>query len=217
MLRLSCILVLIGISAFGAPPSASAADDAGFVPLFDGKTLAGWTVHAEKPVAEDQWSFKDGILTAKPGISWLGTNKEYGNFVLRLEWRLPTNGNSGVFVHVPPLKPGEQPHVKGIEVQVLDDQGSEYVDKIKPWQFSGSIYGVVPAANADYHGPGEWNRYEITCRGDKLTVVYNGRQVAEANVADESELKDRPRKGAIGLQNHGTAVEFRNVEVKVLD
>jgi hypothetical protein len=174
-------------------------------------------VNAQKPVTPDQWTIKDGVISAKPGWSWLGTTKPYGNFILRLEWRIPANGNSGVFVHVPELKSGEHPHEKGIEIQVLDNGGTEFAGKIKSWQHCGSIYGVVAATGDDYRGPGEWNRYEITARGDQLSVVFNGRKVAEANVAEEAALKDRPRTGFIGLQNHGTAVEFRNVEIKVLD
>ena len=192
------------------------AADEGFTPLFDGKSLTGWKVHADKPVPEDQWSVKDGLLTAKVGTSWLSTTEEYGNFVLRLEWRLPANGNSGVFIRVPELKAGEHPHIQGIEVQVLDDKGSEFAGKLKPWQYTGSIYGAVPATNSTYKGPGEWNAYEITCQGDRITVVMNGKPVAEADMAKDETLNSRPRKGFVGLQNHGTAVEYRNIRLKPL-
>jgi hypothetical protein len=136
--------------------------------------------------------------------------------VLRVEWRVPANGNSGVFLRVPDLKAGEQPHMKGIEVQVLDDKGPEYAGKLKPWQYTGSIYGAAPAENSTYKGPGEWNSYEITCRGEKIEVAMNGSKVAAADASQLDVLKDRPRRGHIGLQNHGTGVEFRKVEIKVL-
>jgi hypothetical protein len=141
----------------------------------------------------------------------------YGDFTLRLEWRVPENGNSGVFIHVPDLKPGEQHYVQGIEIQVLDDAGPEFKGKLQPWQYAGSNYGAVAAENSGYKGKGEWNRFEITCRGPSIEVVMNGHKVAVADVEKIETLKTRPRRGYIGLQNHGTPVEYRNIEIKVLE
>ena len=203
----------------GLPLFAAAQDKPGeFQPLFDGKTLDGWVVKGEpgKEGPQDEWLVKDGLLTVNPGHSWLSTKEMYGDFVLRLAWRVPVNGNSGVFLRVPDLKPGEQPYVQGIEIQVLDDQGPEYTGKLKPWQYAGSIYGVVPAENTGYKGPGQWNTLEITCRGETIEVVMNGNKAAAADVTKLAELKDRPRRGYIGLQNHGTGVEYRGIEIKVL-
>jgi hypothetical protein len=118
---------------------------------------------------------------------------------------------------VPDVETDTLPTFTGMEIQVLDDDGPQYKGKLKPWQYSGSIYGVVPAGKRVYKGAGEWNRFEITCKGDRVTVVFNGEKVAEADMAKEPELAKRPRKGFIGLQNHGSAVEYRNVEIKVLD
>src|SRR5262245_44536489 len=132
---------------FAALPLLASAHDkpAGFQPLFDGQSLSGWVVKGEagKEAPKDEWLAKDGVLSAKAGHSWLSTAKTYGDFVLRLEWRVPENGNSGVFLRVPILKASEQPHVKGIEIQVLDDQGPQYLGKLQPWQYAGSIYGAV--------------------------------------------------------------------------
>ena len=203
------------------PLCAIAQDKAGeFQPLFDGKSLAGWTVKGEPNQAapEGEWSVKDGVLAAKPGHSWLSTEKMYGDFVLKLEWRVPENGNSGVFLRVPDLKPGQQPYVEGIEIQVLDDAGPEYKGKLKPWQYAGSIYGAVPAENSGYKGKGEWNKLEITCRGASIEVVMNGNKVAAADFDKIETMATRlPRRGYIGLQNHGTPVEYRNVVLRVLD
>ncbi len=201
------------------PIVAAAQEEPGdFRPLFDGKSLAGWVVKGVpgKEAPQDEWLVKDGLLTVQPGHSWLSTKEVYGDFILRLEWRVPVNGNSGVFIHVPDLKPGEQPYVKGIEIQVLDDKGPEYAGKLKAWQYAGSIYGAVAAENTGYKGAGEWNSLGITCRGDSIEVVMNGNKAAAADVTKFAELKDRPRRGYIGLQNHGTGVEYRNVEIKVL-
>jgi hypothetical protein len=202
-------------------PLLAAAQDklAEFQPLFDGKSLDGWVVKGEpgQEAPKDEWLVKDGILTIKPGHSWLSTREMYSDFVLRLQWRVPENGNSGVFLRVPDLKPGEQPYVQGIEIQVLDDKGPEYAGKLKAWQYAGSIYGAVAAENTSYKGAGEWNSLEITCRGDTIEVAMNGNRAATADVTKFAELKDRPRRGYLGLQNHGTRVEYRQVEIKVLE
>lgn len=214
-------LVAVGLFMAGlmlAINTLPAAEEPGFVQLFDGKTLEGWTVKSDKPnPPEGEWLVKDGLLTAKSGHSWLSTKEAYGDFVLKLEWRVPVNGNSGVFVHVPDLKVGEHPHVKGIEIQILDNDGPEFKGKLQPYQYTASIYGAVPATNSTYKGAGEWNEYEITNKGNLLTVVMNGKKVAEADVEMFDSLKTRPRKGYLGLQNHGTAVDFRNIRVKALD
>jgi hypothetical protein len=68
-----------------------------------------------------------------------------------------------------------------------------------------------------YRGAGEWNRYEITCKGNLVTVVFNGEKVAEGDMSKFPELDKRPRRGFIGLQNHSTGVEYRNIHIKVLD
>ncbi|QDU28164.1 hypothetical protein ETAA8_32640 [Anatilimnocola aggregata] len=188
----------------------------GFTPLFDGKSLAGWKVMAEKNSKPDEWTVVNGVLTAKAGNSWLATEKQYGDYVLKLEWRVPENGNSGIFIRVPELKEGERPWIQGIEIQVLDDRGPIYMGKLKPWQYSGSIYGAVAADQSEFAGAGKWNAYEITCRGDLITVVLNGKKITEGDMSKLEELKTRPRVGFIGLQNHGTDVEYRNLRIKEL-
>lgn len=210
MIRFSCLALILSV------PAAARAEDEGFVPLFDGKSLEGWVVKAEKADEEKTWSVKDGVLTAVPGANWLSTRETYGDFILRLEWRVQANGNSGVFVHVPDLKPGEHPHEKGIEIQILDDKGDEYAGKLKSWQYTGSIYGAVAAENSTYKGAGEWNSYEIKCHGPVIEVSMNGKPVARGDVEQLEVLKSRPRTGYIGLQNHGTPVEYRNIRVKRL-
>jgi hypothetical protein len=200
------------LSCFTLVALAAAEDD--FRPLFDGKTLAGWTVVAEKPGPKDEWSWRDGVLVAQPASSWLKSDAQFGDFVLELEFRVPVNGNSGVFLRVPDLKDGEYPWTHGMEIQILDDGGSEYKGKLKDWQYTGSIYGVVPAKNSTFKGPGEWHRLRIACLGDLIEVALNGTTVSRADMSAEEPLKSRPRIGYLGLQNHGTGVEFRNIRIK---
>jgi hypothetical protein len=198
-------------------PAAAYTGDDGFVPLFNGKDLTGWEVREFRDGDKEKWSAQDGVLTAKPGSGWIGTTKMYGDFALRLEWRIPVNGNSGVFLRVPDVKTKTSPSQLGMEIQVLDDTGPAYKGKLKDWQYSGSLYGFVPASKSVYKGAGQWNRYEITCKGDRVTVVFNGETVVDADVSKFPELAKRPRRGFIGLQNHSTGVEYRDIRIKVLD
>jgi hypothetical protein len=192
---------------------AARAGEPAFLPLFNGKDLDGW--HARGGGKLESWSVKDGILTAKAGGGWLATKGTYGDFILRAEWRLPKNGNSGVFLRVPDLDTKVSPSQTAMEIQILDDTGPSYT-KLKPYQYCGSLYGFVPRSKAVYR-PGEWNRYEITCQGNRVVVVFNDEKVVDADIAQFPDLRKRPRRGFIGLQNHGSAVEFRKVEIKVLD
>lgn len=210
----------IAIILFLATTAIGRADDkpGGFEPLFNGKDLTGWELKQSKGTAEDFWSVKEGgILSAKAGTGWLSTTKEYGDFVLRVEWRIQAGGNSGVFLRVPGVKEGFSPSQTGMEIQILDDDSDKYKGKLKPSQYSGSIYTFVACAKPVFKGAGEWNKYVLTCQGDKITVEYNGEKVVEADIAQIEGLAKRPRKGLIGLQNHGSPVEFKNVEIKVLE
>jgi hypothetical protein len=202
---------------FLAVSTVRADEPSGFTPLFNGKDLTGWELKQSKGDIKDCWTVKDGILTCKAGTGWIGTDKQYGNFVLRVEWRIQEGGNSGVFLRVPGVKEGFSPSQTGMEIQILDDNSDKYKGKLKPYQFSGSIYTFVPCAKPVYKGVNTWNAFEITCKADKVTVVYNGEKVAEADMNTSAEFAKRPHKGLIGLQNHGSAVEFRKVEIKVLD
>ena len=205
---------LAAVAAVGLVAGVGGAADDKFVPLFNGKDLTGWEVKEGKP---EYWTVKDGILTCKAGSGWLGTKATYGDFVLRLEWRIPEGGNSGVFLRVPGPVPKMSPSQTGVEIQILDDNSPRYKGKIKPYQYSGSIYTFVAPSKEMFKGAGQWNRYEITCKGDVITVVYNGEQVSQADASKLPALAKRPKKGYIGLQNHGSGVEFRNIEIKVLE
>jgi hypothetical protein len=189
----------------------------GFTALFDGKTLTGWKTNEGGKL--EAWGVdKDtGVIFLKGGGGgWLMTEKEYGDFELRLEFKVPKRGNSGVALRSP-LK-GDPAYV-GMEIQILDDAGHTGLQK---WQQTGSIYGVVPPSKLATKPVGEWNKYRITCKGRQVTVELNGEKVVDANLDDykEKHAKAHPgilrEKGHIGLQEHGGRVEFRNLFVKEL-
>jgi hypothetical protein len=188
----------------------------GFKTLFDGKTLTGWKVLHGKM---ESWSVdKDhGVMFVKGGGGgWLMTEKEYGDFELRLEFKVPKGGNSGVALRSP--MEGD-PAYTGMEIQILDDPS--YKD-LKVWQHTGSIYNVVPSSKLATKPVGEWNKYRITCKGRQVTVELNGEKVVDANLDDykEKHAKAHPgilrEKGHVGLQEHGGKVEFRNLFIKEL-
>lgn len=188
----------------------------GFVSLFNGKDLSGWQ-GMEGPTIN--WEVKDGILscTGKQGSHWLSTKKEFSNFDLRLEYKIPTDGNSGVFIRAP--KEGN-PWVAGLEIQVLDDYGPKWKD-LKPDQFTGAVYAVLAPSERATKKAGEWQTMRIRCSDSKCRVWVNGKQIIKADLAKLAEkTKNVPglnrTGGFIGLQNHSSPVFYRNIRVKEL-
>lgn len=176
----------------------------GFVPLFNGKDLAGWHIMGTKA-----WIVENGVLvcTGKGG-GWLRSAEQYEDFVLRLEYNISKGGNSGIFIRA---SDRGNPAYTGMEVQILDSH------KRRPTtSTAGAIYGAVAPSKEASKPAGEWNEVEITCKGPIVIVVLNGEKIVEVNMDEHPQLKGRLRKGYIGLQNHGTRVEFRNIRIKLL-
>lgn len=190
----------------------------GFTPLFDGTTLKGWRlVRGRGPgyIVEN-----GGIVCPEDGGGNLFTEKEYTDFVLRLEWRLWEGGNNGIGIRAP--LEGDAAYV-GMEIQVLDDESPKYKGRLKPTQYTGSIYDVFPSKTGHVKRDGAWNTYEITASGPRVHIVLNGVTVMDedlSRVTDEAILKRHPglrrRGGHIGFLGHGTRVEFRNIRLKEL-
>ncbi len=202
-----------------AAPLARGQNEAGFVPLFDGKSLKGWTlVHGRGPgyIVED-----GSIVCPVQGGGNLFTEKEYSNFVLRLEWRLSEGGNNGIGIRAP--LEGDAAYA-GMEIQVLDDEADVYQKmKLKPTQYTGSVYDVFPARRGFVRRNGAWNEEEIRAEGRRIKVTLNGHVVTDVNLDDAKDpavLKKHPglarSAGHIGFLGHGTRVEFRNIRVREL-
>jgi hypothetical protein len=165
---------------------------------------------------EDVWSVKDGVLhcTGQP-VGYLLTKKnDFENYVLTLEWRWPgKGGNNGVLVHVTePGALGIWP--KSLEVQLGSGDAGDF------WVIGTTLKIENPAGRIEDRRHknltdksekplGEWNKMEITCRSDTITVKINGELVNEATKLSQS-------KGAIALQSEGTPIEFRNIKLKKL-
>ena len=200
-----------------ATPAPEAKPDAeGFVSLFNGKDLTGWTG------AVAGYTVENGVIACiKEKGGNLMTEKEYADFVLRFKFKLPPGGNNGVGLRAPVS--GDAAY-KGMEIQVLDDTADVYKN-LQPYQYHGSIYGVVPAKRGHLKPVGEWNEQEITARGRQITVKLNGTVIVDADIEKAStpetmDHKPHPglknAKGHIGFLGHGSRVEFRNIRIKEL-
>ena len=216
---LPAVAALVLFSLVATAKDDAPADEQGFVSIFNGKDLTGWT-YGGKEKAGKGYQVQDGVLfcTEHDGGK-LMTEKEYGDFVLRFEFKLEPNSNNGIGIRAP--LEGDAAY-NGMEIQVLDDNGSDY-KKLRPAQYHGSIYDVVPAKRGALKPAGEWNTEEITARGRRIAVKLNGTTIVDANlddVKDPAVLKKHPglarKSGHIGLLGHGTRVEFRNLRVKEL-
>lgn len=210
-MRPLAILALVSL-----PAILSAQTKDGFVPLFNGN-LEGWEVRGVRDRDKEKWTVKDELVVAEPGSGWIGTKKMYGDFILKLEWRIQAGGNSGVFLRVPDVKSKESPSYLGFEVQILDNNAPQYKGKLKPYQYCGGLYHFQGVSKDVFKGAGEWNAYEITCKGNAIRVVFNGEKVIDADTSKDPVMAKRPTRGFIGLQNHGTGVEFKNVMLKSLE
>jgi len=206
---LAPILFLCVAGAMSAEP--------GFQQLFDGQSLKGWTLVGGKGPG---YVVKDGILVCPAdGGGNLFTEKEYSDFIFRFEFRLTAGANNGVGIRAP--LEGDAAY-KGMEIQILDNTAPRYAH-LRPAQYQGSIYDVVPAKRGFLKPVGEWNQEEIRAQGRHIRVTLNGTIIVDANLADITDpevLKKHPglarTSGHIGFLGHGTRVEFRNIRVKQL-
>lgn len=208
------------LSASAKPPVATksetpSADDAGFVPLFNEKDLAGWIGDTKGYVPED------GKIVCRPGGN-LYTEKEYANFIFRFEFKLTPGANNGLGIRTPAK--GDSAYA-GMELQILDDTADKY-KTLHDYQFHGSIYGIVAAKRGHQKPVGEWNYQEVIADGPKIKITLNGTVIVDADLsqvkqaANMHDLKKHPglhnEKGHIGFLGHGSVVEFRNIRIKEL-
>ena len=164
--------------------SLVAADDpeAGFVPMFDGRTLKHWILVFQNGPG---YLAKDGkiICPACPADCTLFTDKEYSNFVFRFEFRMEPRGDNGIAIRS--AIEGD-PAYKAMEIQILDNEHPFYAD-VKPAQHHGSIYDVFPARTGFLKKVGdvannEWNEEEITANGRRISIRLNGTVILDADL-----------------------------------
>lgn len=191
-------------------------DAEGFTPIFNGKDLSGWTGWKRGYVVED------GAIVCKEASLNLLTKREYGDFVLRFEFKLTPAANNGIGIRVPLKGHASE---DGMEIQVLDEDHPDYKD-IHDYQVHGSVYGLVPAKRGHLKPTGEWNQQEIRAEGSHITVVLNGETIVDTDLAEvlkQPTLDGKEHPGArrtsghIGFLGHGDIVYYRNLRIKAAD
>lgn len=210
---------VVAATAFAERVEASAT----WVDLFNGRDLTGWTGDVDGYVAEDN------KLVCKKGGKNLRTQESYSDFVFQFEFKLEESGNNGVGIRVP--KDGH-PAKDGMEIQILDHDGARYsgdavmangktrkLSWLKPWQYHGSIYGIVPSRTGYLKPVGQWNSETIMAIDDHIIVIVNGAVVVDAfldqttPVDGGSHPSMKNKSGHLVLAGHNDRVEFRNLRV----
>lgn len=188
----------------------------GFKLLFNGKNLDNWVGN------KVDYSAEGGLLLVDPKEGDHGnlyTEKEYSDFIFRFEFQLTPAANNGIGIHAP--LDGDAAYV-GKEIQILDNTAEIYKD-LQPYQYHGSVYGVIPAKREFLKPLGEWNSEEIWVKGDDIKVTLNGTLIVDGNMKTASKKgtidhKEHPgllrHTGHIGFLGHGSPLKFRNVRVK---
>jgi HEAT repeat protein len=190
----------------------------GFVALFNGMNLNNWVGNKESYVVED------GNIVVKPDNGSGGnllTEKEYADFIFRFEFQLTPGANNGLGIRTPLT--GDAAY-SGMELQILDNRAPVYAN-LEPYQYHGSVYGVIPAKR-EYQNPvGEWNYQEVIVKGTRITVILNGTTIVDGDIAGPRDngtmdKKDHPglknKSGHIGFLGHGSELKFRNIRIKDL-
>lgn len=187
-----------------------------FQPIFNGTDFTGWA----GPV--DEYEIVDGALRCKEGKGGtLHTERAYGDFRVRFEFRLPPGGNNGLAIRYPGS--GDTAYLGMCELQVLDSEHPKYAS-LDPRQYHGSAYGMVAAARGYLRPTGQWNFQEVTVRGSKLQVELNGNLILDTDLAGVSAfMNDSPHPGKdrttghFGFAGHNDPVEFRKVVLQELE
>lgn len=192
--------------------------------LFDGESLDQWRSYRRDHV-NDGWGVENGCLTRLGRGGDLISREQFGDFELKLDWRISDSGNSGIFVRGD--ETGRSIHHTGYEMQVLDNAGHR--DAKVPSHRAGALYDMIAPAHDTTRPAGDWNAVHIIARGPRVEFRLNGRRTAAfeqgserwKNLYKQSKFTDRPGygtllKGHIGLQDHWDKVWFRNIRIREL-
>lgn len=188
----------------------------GFSLLFDGTNINQWTGN------KAGYLIQEGALVVNPENGSGGnlyTNEEYSDFIYRFDFQLTPGANNGIGIHAP--LEGDAAYL-GMEVQVLDSEHPMYAE-LQPYQYHGSVYGVIPAKRGFLKPTGEWNNEEIIVKGTNIKVTLNGNVIVDGDYALASkngtiDHKMHPgllnKTGHIGFLGHGDIVRYQNMRIK---
>ena len=198
LLTASAIILIL---AAGVVAQAPKPDDKGWINLFNGKDLSGW--HLRKADGPNGWTVKDGVYINTPKSTDIQTDAEFYSFQLHVEFKCEPHTNSGVYMR------------DKYEVQIFDSFGKQPDDSD-----CGALYKRIPPAVNASKPPGEWQTFDITFIGRRLTVIHNGKTVLDKvdvgpkGTGAASSRDDGP--GPLRLQGDHEAVSFRKVRIRTL-
>ena len=212
MTRVRHVSLFVIFAVLGAA-NVSRAEE-GWTTILSGDDLTqNWTTTGN-------WALKDGVVTLTPregekGWSrfdaYLWSKQSYTDFEIEFEYLVQKKSNSGFYFRVGDVK---SPVSNGIEVQIYDSAGKSPDAKLTDHDSGGVIPGLPPTTNAAKPA-GEWNKFHITNKADKLTIVLNGVTVNEVDLNGD-KLKSRPKSGPIGFQDHALPLSLRNIRIRPL-
>ncbi len=192
-------------------------EKSGFKPVFNGRDFAGWSGPVEN------YEIVNGAIVCKAGKGGtIFTQEEFGDFTVRLEFKVPSGGNNGLALRYPGA--GDTAYVGMMESQIMsEDYEQVKKNKLDPRQLHGAAYGMIAAAQGYQRPIGEWNFQEVTVKGSTIKVELNGTQILSGDVATVNEYlgnKEHPGKsrttGHFGLAGHNDPVAFRNLSIRRL-
>ncbi len=221
-----CVLVAaLACPAWAADNELTAKEKKdGWILLFDGKTLNGWMTSSKR---KSKTPVQDGAINPhKCGGYMMVHEKQWGDFVLSLDFKISKGCNSGIFVRTFPLKRRGRYSIgyNGFEIGIDDTKTAGFHD-------TGAIYDLVKPTKQMAKPVGQWNHVVITCNKNIIEVELNGEKVARMDLDEWTKplrrpdgsrhkfptaWKDHPRKGYIGLQDHGHPCWFKNIKLRPL-
>lgn len=210
------VLIFAGCQSPSPEAAEATSEEAGFVSVFNGENLDGWTGNTEG------YGVEDGVLVClKDGGGNLYIDKEYSDFELQFEFKLEAEGNNGLGIRA---EQGKDAAYYGMEIQILDDSADMYAE-LEPWQYHGSVYGVAAAKRGFQKPVGEWNAETVIAQGNQIKVILNGETIVDVDLKEAGtpatiDGKEHPglfnKSGYIGFLGHGHRVEFRNIQIREL-
>lgn len=197
----------------------------GFRLLFDGKSTEGWRGYRKQAMPKS-FAVVDGTLARVAGGGDIVTVDQFGDFELKLQWKVAPGSNSGIMYHV--SEDETAPYFTGPEYQILDN--AKHADGRNPLTSAASVYALYAPAKDVTRPVGEWNDTRIVCKGGKVEHWLNGEKVAEFD-KNSDEWKEKvaaskfkswkkfgsTTRGHLCLQDHGDPVWYRAIKIRSLD
>ena len=197
------------------PTSSFSEEDAGFVPLFNERDFSGWYGDTK-----DGWRVEEGIMICEGNSIW--SEAEFGDFILRFDFRLTSNANNGLGIRLP--RAGFAAY-DCMELQINDDSGDQW-QHLEGYQRHGAVYGIAPPKTGHLKPVGEWNYQETIAHGRQITINLNGVTIIDVDLDEAAKLGMLNgldhlhfpgfyrESGCLNFQGHGSRSEFRNVRLR---